>query len=213
MGWAVDCPIVRARRVNCHVANAMKTTAQQGRLFVVSAPSGTGKTTITGRLQEMGAAQVSVSHTTRPPREGEIHGKNYFFVDDNQFAVMRDADKFLEWAEVYGYYYGTAAEWVRQQLQNGGNIILELDVQGARQVKKVIPQAVLIFICPPSLEVLAERLRSRGKDSAAVIAHRLSAAADEMRHRNEYNHVIINNNLEQAVAEVCAIVCGQNQSV
>jgi len=182
--------------------------SQQGRLFVVSAPSGTGKTTITSRLRKKGIAKFSVSHTTRPPREGEKDGESYFFISREEFMAMRKEDKFLEWAEVYGNFYGTSREWVKEELGKGGNVILELDVQGAQKVKEIMPEASLIFIRPPSLDMLAERLKSRDTDSPEAIQHRLSQAEKEIRCSNIYNYVIINDDLEKAFSEVESIIKG-----
>ncbi len=176
-------------------------------MFVISAPSGTGKTTITNRLRQTGAVSVSVSHTTRPPRPGEQHGVQYFFTGREEFLEMRAAGVFLEWAEVFGNYYGTKARWVREQLAAGVNILLEIDVQGAGKVKAEMPaQSVLIFIRPPSLESLAARLQKRGQDSPEVVARRLAAAESEMNSAGGYDYVIINDNLERAVDEIRAII-------
>lgn len=180
--------------------------ARAGRLFVTSAPSGTGKTTISSRLENAGIVRVSISSTTRPPREGEEHGKQYFFVDDKEFQNMRAQGAFLEWAEVYGHYYGTEKEWVLRHLAQNENILLEIDVQGARSIKQQMPEATLIFIRPPSLEQLEERIKSRGKDSEDVISRRMSAAEEELSHISEYDHVIINDNLERAVEEIRTII-------
>ncbi len=177
-----------------------------GRLFVTSAPSGTGKTTINSRLAEEGVVRVSISSTTRPAREGEKHGVQYFFVSKEEFLNMRDQGAFLEWAEVYGYYYGTSKEWVFRHLSQNKNILLEVDIQGARAVKKQMPEAVLIFIRPPSLEHLTERIVSRAKDSAEVIKRRLASAESELARADEYDHVIINDDLERAVSKIRAII-------
>ena len=177
-----------------------------GRLFILSAPSGTGKTTVSRRIQAEGLVRVSVSHTTRPPRPGEENGREYFFVERDEFARMRDANLFLESAEVYGNLYGTSAEWVREQLAQGRNVLLEIDSEGARQVKSAAPDAVSIFLCPPSAEALRQRLEKRGQDSPEVVARRLAAAQDEMARENEYDCVIINDNLEKAVAEARDII-------
>ena len=180
-----------------------------GRLFILSAPSGAGKTTVSRRLQAAGLARVSVSHTTRPPRPGEENGREYFFVDRRQFAAMRDAGIFLESAEVYGNLYGTSAEWVRDQLARGQNVLLEIDPQGARNVKRNAPDAVSIFLRPPSVQALRDRLQRRGQDSAEVVARRLAAARDEIARQNEYDCVIINDNLEKAVAQAQQILLGK----
>lgn len=180
--------------------------SSSGRLFVVSAPSGCGKTTITGRLQQLGLVSVSVSYTTRPPRASEENDKQYHFIKREEFLHMRDNGVFLEWAEVFGHYYGTGKEWVRTQLAGAVNILLEIDVQGGLHIKKTMPETVLIFIRPPSLEVLAERLHRRGQDSAEVIAHRLDQAESEIKRATDYDYVIINNELEAAIAEIAEII-------
>lgn len=184
-----------------------------GRLFVISAPSGAGKTTISARLRESGLVRVSVSHTTRPPREGETHGAQYFFVSREEFLQMREADEFLEHAEVFGHLYGTVGKWVHKQLAKHVNILLEIDVQGARQVKQKMEAAELIFIRPPSLDALAERLKKRGKDSPETVARRLAAAEEEISHTDEYDHVIINDDLDRAVEDIRKIMQHQHRQV
>ncbi len=180
-----------------------------GKLFVISAPSGTGKTTISNRLRESGVVQVAISYTTRAPREGEEHGREYFFVDKNAFMQMQTDGAFLEHAEVFGNYYGTSAEWVRRQLKKSANILLEIDVQGALQIKKQMPDTVLIFIRPPSLADLETRLMRRGKDDAATIARRLQCAAAEIAYTERFDYVIINDNLERAFAEIRSVIIGK----
>ncbi|MGU9950852.1 MAG: guanylate kinase [Gammaproteobacteria bacterium WSBS_2016_MAG_OTU1] len=187
-----------------------KTLAHKsgGRLFVISAPSGTGKTTITNRLRKMELVHVSISHTTRPPREGEIDGKQYFFVSRDKFTQMRENNAFLEWAEVYGQFYGTRKQEVAAELQQGHNVLLEIDVQGALSVQKIMPEAVLIFIRPPSLEELAARIRKRNTDSPEAIERRLAAAEEEIKLSSAYKYVIINHMFEHAVDEICHIIAG-----
>ena len=177
-----------------------------GRLFILSAPSGTGKTTLSSRLQADGLARVSVSHTTRPPRPGEEDGRQYFFVGRDEFVRMQNDGLFLESAEVYGNLYGTSAEWVQEQLAAGNNVLLEIDCQGARQVKHAAPYAVSIFLRPPSIDALRQRLNRRGQDAPDVVARRLAAAKAEMENENEYDCVIINDNLEAAVAQARQIL-------
>ena len=176
------------------------------RLFVISAPSGAGKTTIVGKLCDLTPLQVSISHTTRPPRANEQHGIQYFFVDRKAFIRMRDEDQFVEWAEVFGHYYGTPKHWVEEQITKGNNVLFEVDIQGASRIKEKLPQTTLIFICPPSLEALKERLIGRGKDAAETIERRLAAAESEIAHANQYNYVIINDNLDNAVAQIYHII-------
>ncbi|MDM5146786.1 guanylate kinase [Candidatus Persebacteraceae bacterium Df01] len=183
--------------------------SQIGRLFILSAPSGAGKTTITNQLRNFGVVRVSVSHTTRLPREGEKNGCQYFFVNRDEFLCMRDSGDFLEWAEVFGNLYGTARSWVETQLAGGTDVLLEIDVQGALQVKKHMPEAELIFVRPPSLNVLEKRLRARGQDKEKSITLRLAAARDELLQASQYDYVIINDDLERAVAEITAVIAGK----
>jgi guanylate kinase len=178
-----------------------------GSLLIVSAPSGAGKTTLVrGLLERDAQIQLSISHTTRAPRPGERHGKEYHFIDVATFTAMRERGDFLEWAEVHGNFYGTSKAWIAQQMASGRDIILEIDWQGARQVRTLFPEAVGIFILPPSLDVLATRLNNRAQDSAEVIARRLAAAQDEMRHVDEFDYVIINNELHQALESLVSVV-------
>jgi guanylate kinase len=178
-----------------------------GNLFIITAASGTGKTSL---LRALLAADTqiarSVSYTTRPPRPGEVAGVDYHFVDETQFMQMlRDGD-FLESAEIYGKRYGTSQTLVDTALQDGHDIVLEIDWQGAEQVRKLYPEAISIFILPPSLEALSERLHGRGQDSAEVIAKRLAAAREEMSHVSEFDYVTINDDFQTALEDLCAIV-------
>ena len=187
---------------------------EPGNIFIVSAASGTGKTTLVSRLT---AAQpqirVSVSHTTRAPREGEEHGRHYYFVSREEFVELIGQGAFLEHAEVFGNFYGTGIESVRQMSEAGYDVILEIDVQGAAQVRRALPEAVGIFILPPSLAVLAERLRGRGTDSAEVIECRLGLAAEEIQEALSFDYAVINHDLDQAEAELLAIVRAQRCSL
>ena len=187
---------------------------EPGNIFIVSAASGTGKTTLVSRLT---AAQpqirVSVSHTTRAPREGEEHGCHYSFVSREEFVELIGQGAFLEHAEVFGNFYGTGIESVRQMSEAGYDVILEIDVQGAAQVRRALPEAVGIFILPPSLAVLAERLRGRGTDSAEVIERRLGLAAEEIQEALSFDYAVINHDLDQAEAELLAIVRAQRCSL
>ncbi|MDR2688851.1 MAG: guanylate kinase [Azoarcus sp.] len=178
-----------------------------GTLFVVTAPSGAGKTTLVkGLLERDPKVHLSVSYTTRAPRIGEEDGREYHFVDVDRFQELRDRGEFLEWAEVHGNYYGTSKTWLQAQLDAGRDTLLEIDWQGAQQVRRVFPEAVGVFILPPSIEELDQRLRGRGTDSEAVIAHRLLAARDEMRHVGEFAYAIINDNLHVALDDLVAII-------
>ena len=178
-----------------------------GNLFVVAAPSGAGKTTLVRLLLEQESrVHLSISYTTRGPRPGEENGREYHFVDNVEFQAMIARHEVLEWAEVHGNFYGTSQKWIADQLAAGHDVLLEIDWQGAQQVRKLFPQAIGIFILPPSMEELTRRLTGRGTDSADVIARRLAAAQAEMRHVGEFDYVIINDQLAQALEELRAVV-------
>ena len=178
-----------------------------GTLFVVAAPSGAGKTTLVRLLLEQESrVHLSISYTTRGPRPGEENGREYHFVDNFEFQAMIARHEFLEWAEVHGNFYGTSQKWIADQLAAGHDVLLEIDWQGAQQVRKLFPQAIGIFILPPSMDELTRRLTGRGTDSADVIARRLAAAQAEMRHVGEFDYVIINDQLAQALEELRAVV-------
>ena len=179
---------------------------RQGLLFIISAPSGAGKTTLVRRLLDsLTGITVSVSHTTRPQRQGETDGVDYFFIDEERFQGMVEDGRFLEHATVFDYNYGTARETVEQQLGSGCDVILEIDWQGARQVRACMPDTINIFIAPPSYEALVERLHSRSREDDATIARRLEEAVDEMSHYQEYDYVIVNEDLERAHAELVTV--------
>ena len=178
-----------------------------GHLFIVAAPSGAGKTTLVRLLLEKDAAiSVSISSTTRAPRPGEKDGREYHFVDVQSFVEMVSRGEFLEWAEVHGNYYGTSKRWIETEMAAGRDVLLEIDWQGAQQVRKVFPAAIGVFILPPSMEELKSRLSDRGTDSAEIIARRIAAARDEMRHVDEFDYVIINDDLQQALGNLRSIV-------
>ena len=178
-----------------------------GSLFIVAAPSGAGKTTLVRALLSRDAAlRLSVSYTTRAPREGEVSGVAYHFVSVTDFLARRDHGEFLEWAEVHGNYYATSRRWLEEQLAAGHDVLLEIDCQGAAQVRKAFPRAVGVFILPPSFEVLEARLRGRGTDSEEVIARRLAGSRDEMRQVDQFDYVIINNDLQVALDELATVV-------
>lgn len=178
-----------------------------GTLFIVTAPSGAGKTTlVSGLLERDPLVRLSVSYTTRPPRTGEVNGQHYHFIDVPGFRALRDKGEFLEWAEVHNNYYGTSKRWLEEQIRAGRDILLEIDWQGAQQVRKVFPKAVGVFILPPSVEELERRLRGRGTDSEDVIARRVLGARGEMRHVAEFDYVIINENLPAAIEDLVAVV-------
>ena len=186
---------------------ATRAPPASGCLFVLAAPSGGGKTSLVNALLEREPGiRLSVSYTTRPPRPGEEQGVYYHFVDAARFIALKDAGEFLEYAHVHGNWYGTSATWLRQELQHGHDVLLEIDWQGAAQVRRLIPEAVHIFILPPSLASLKERLEKRGQDTAEVIALRLEAAREEMRHCGEFDYVIMNQDFARAVDDLSVIV-------
>jgi guanylate kinase len=174
---------------------------------VLAAPSGGGKTSLVAALLEREPGiRLSVSYTTRPPRPGEKEGVHYHFVDLRRFTALKENGEFLEHACVHGNWYATSASWLRDQIAHGHDVLLEIDWQGAEQVRRLIPDAVLIFILPPSLASLRERLEKRGQDAPEVIARRLEAAREEMRHYGDFNYVIMNQDFARAVDDLSAIV-------
>lgn len=178
----------------------------QGNLYIVSAPSGAGKTSLVRALLEQDVSiRLSVSYTTRAARPGEEDGKHYHFVSRENFQQRLAHGDFLESAEVYGNYYGTSQSWVESQLQQGHDILLEIDWQGAQQVRKLMPQATSIFILPPSLETLRQRLSNRGQDSQEIIDRRMHTAQDEVSHAPEFDYVIINDDFNTALQDLLAI--------
>ena len=178
----------------------------KGNIFVISAASGTGKTTLVSRLvQQHPNVRVSVSHTTRPPRAGEVNGQHYHFVSEEEFVRLAGEGALLEHAQVFGNYYGTSYESVQSMCEQGYDVILEIDVQGAQQVRKALPEALSIFILPPSLAVLEQRLRQRQTDSEEVIARRLSEAVDEIQQALTFDYVVSNRSLQQAEEELWCI--------
>ena len=178
-----------------------------GKLYVMAAPSGAGKTTLVRLLLDSEpGVHLSISYTTRGPRPGEADGREYHFVDVATFRAMMARGDFLEWAEVHGNFYGTSKVWIADHLAAGHDVLLEIDWQGAQQVRAVFPQAIGIFILPPSMEELTRRLTGRGTDSAEVVERRLAAAQAEMRHVGDFGYVIINDGLEQALDDLRAVV-------
>jgi guanylate kinase len=178
-----------------------------GVLFVVAAPSGGGKSSMVNALLEREPGiRLSVSYTTRAPRPGESEGRHYHFIDVPTFFARKDRGEFLEHAFVHGNWYATSAAWLREQVASGQDVLLEIDWQGAAQVRRLIPDSVHIFILPPSTTALKERLTKRGLDSDAVIAQRLDAAREEMRHCGEFDYVIMNQDFARAVDDLSAIV-------
>lgn len=178
-----------------------------GNLFVISGPSGAGKGTLVALLiAALDDAQLSISATTRTPREGEQQGKSYYFLDDEEFDRRIAAGDFLEWAQYSGNYYGTPKSAVLEQLERGKQVILEIDVQGALQIRELMPEAKLIFIEPPSLDELERRLRGRGTDDETSIVQRLEQAKVELSRKNEYDIQLVNDNLQETAAQLIAYV-------
>jgi len=178
-----------------------------GNVYLVCAPSGAGKTTLVRALLERDPkVRLSVSHTTRPARPGEHDGRDYHFVTREAFLAMAERGEFLESAEVHGNLYGTSEKWVRAQLHAGNDIVLEIDWQGAEQVRRLVQGAVGIFVLPPSLDALHRRLTARGKDSSEVIERRLANAREEIGHVGEFDYVIINQSFDVAVVDLVSIV-------
>jgi guanylate kinase len=179
----------------------------RGSLYVVVAPSGAGKTSlVAGLLQQEGNVKLSISYTTRAPRVGEANGREYHFTDRPTFEKMIAADDFLEYADVYGNYYGTSKRWIESELEGDHDVLLEIDWQGARQVKKLFPNMAGIFILPPSLPELRKRLQQRGKDSPEAIDRRMASARDEISHVLEFEYIIVNERFEAALADLVSIV-------
>ncbi len=184
-----------------------------GLLFIVSAPSGAGKTSLNSALTQSDPnTQVSVSHTTRPQREGEVDGVNYHFTDVENFNRMIENDEFVEHAEVFGNFYGTSKKSLEEILQQGKNVILEIDWQGAAQVRKVLPHAISIFILPPSYQTLETRLIGRGDESDEVISKRMQDALNQISQYKEYDYVVVNDEFQQALEDLQSIIraCDQD---
>ena len=182
---------------------------KKGTLFIFSAPSGAGKSSLARALVDSSPdIAVSVSHTTRAPRPGEEHGVHYFFVTTEQFKSMADAGEFLEHAQVFDNFYGTSRVAIEDLLEQGKNVILDIDWQGARAIKAQMPDACAIFILPPSREELENRLRGRGQDSDEIIARRMRDAVSEMSHYQEFDYLVVNDDFDAALADLHAILAG-----
>lgn len=185
----------------------MENNSRVGNLFVVSGPSGAGKGTLLSQvIERIPDAWVSVSATTRSPRPGEIEGVHYFFLDTDHFKSLVEQDGFLEWAQVHDNYYGTLKQSVIDHMNAGDQVVLEIDVQGALQVRKALPEAHLVFIEPPSLEELERRLRQRGTETEDVISSRMKTAEVELAQKMEYDVQVVNNDLERAVDELVEVI-------
>jgi guanylate kinase len=181
-----------------------------GNLFIICAPSGAGKTTLVAELLKRDSAiKLSCSYTTRPARPGEMHGREYHFIAADEFKRMAAAGDFLESAHVHGNYYGTSQRWIEEERAAGSDLVLEIDWQGAAQVRKLIPGAVSIFILPPSLDALETRLNKRSQDAPDVIAQRVKAAREEIAHVGEFDYVIINDDFADALQDLLCIVRAQ----
>ncbi len=193
---------------------APATARSRGRLFVIAAPSGAGKTSLVkallGRDPEL---RLSISHTTRPIRPTEQHGREYYFVPVQEFRERVGRGEFLEHAQVFDNYYGTGRAPVEQQLAQGRDVILEIDWQGAQQVRRALPECATVFILPPSRRALEERLRNRRTDSDAVIARRLRDAVGDMSHWNEFDYVVVNDDFDRAVTDLGRIVAGDGEDL
>ncbi|MGQ9857849.1 MAG: guanylate kinase [Thermodesulfobacteriota bacterium] len=191
----------------------MVETGGSGELFVVSAPSGTGKTTLCRRVcAETPRLVYSVSYTTRAPRHGEEPGRDYFFVSESAFAEMQRRGEFLEWAKVYQHLYGTSRRWVEEQLAGGLDVIMDVDIQGACQIRKAAFPCHLVFLLPPSWEALRERLRGRGTDPQEAVELRLRSAGEELRGWENFDYVIVNEELDKAVQFLRSIVLARRSA-
>lgn len=194
----------------------MKKSAltSNGFLVVLSGPSGVGKNTLLNAvLPVVPGLQYSVSATTREPRPGEVHGRDYFFVSDDEFDEMVREGRLLEWAEFVGRRYGTPRDYIDKCLDDGLTVIMDIDIQGARQIREKMPEAILVFLWPPSMEELSRRIHGRGQDSQSAISRRLSWARQELEAVHEYDYVIVNDDLERAAAELRAIVTAERRRV
>ena len=181
--------------------------ANTGTLYVIAAPSGAGKTTLVNSLTDsLADLTVSISHTTRAKRPNEEHGKNYYFVDKKEFERLIKQGDFLEYATIFGNYYGTSKKWVEETLASGTDVILEIDWQGHQQIKKLFPDAISIFILPPSLSALKKRLVTRNQDNAQTIEKRLADAAETVSHIPEFDYLIVNDDFEFAVHDLCCVI-------
>jgi guanylate kinase len=183
---------------------------KDGLLIVLSGPSGAGKGTICqGLLKQENAISLSISVTTRPPRPGEEHGKNYFFISRNEFDDMVKNDQLIEWAQVYDNCYGTPRQWVEETLASGEDVLLEIDIQGALQIKEKFPKCILIFVVPPSINELQARLIGRGTDGSEVIQKRLKCVEGELEKIPQYDFIVVNDALEEAINQVKAIITAE----
>ncbi|MDI3280604.1 MAG: guanylate kinase [Bacillota bacterium] len=196
------------------MTDSRKLLYRSGVLAVLSGPSGVGKNTVLNRLlTQRTDLRYSISVTTRPPRRGEKDGQHYFFVDREKFRQLVDQGELLEWAEVYGHYYGTPRRFIEDCLSSGYSVVLDVDPQGAAQIRQKVPDGVFIFLMPPSWEALEQRIRSRGADSEETIVQRLTAAQKELAAVAEYDYVVLNDDLDRAVEDLSAIVSAETRRV
>lgn len=191
----------------------MDRSEHKGKLFIISGPSGAGKGTICKRLIEETKVELSVSMTTRQPRAGEVEGRSYYFTTKEAFLKNVEADGFLEWAEVYGNYYGTPKAKVDEKLAAGIDVVLEIDIQGALNVKEVYPEGIFIFILPPSMAELRKRITGRGSETEASLKLRLSQTLKEVSYIDKYDYCVVNGELEEAVTRVKSIVIAEHSRV
>ncbi|QCI20565.1 guanylate kinase [Buchnera aphidicola (Brachycaudus cardui)] len=185
----------------------------RGILFIISAPSGTGKSSLIQeilKLKSLYNSQVSISHTTRIIRPGELHGKHYYFVSKKEFQRMIKQDSFLEYATVFNNYYGTSRQFIEKMLSSGIDIFLDIDWQGAKQIRYKMPESKSIFLLPPSKDILYKRLKKRGQDSETVIAKRMEKAVDEMQHYSEYDYLIINDDFKKSLDNLKTIIFAEH---
>jgi guanylate kinase len=186
----------------------------KGKLYIISAPSGAGKTSLIKKLlPTVDKLVVSISHTTRPQRPAEINGVDYFFTSTAHFKKMQDQGKFLEYAQVFDNFYGTAQSSVEENLNKGLDVILEIDWQGAEQIRHLLPNTISIFILPPSIAVLRERLQGRGQDNATIINRRMQDAVTEMSHYAEYDYLVVNDDFNTALMDLKAIILSQRLGI
>ena len=184
---------------------------EKGQIFVITAPSGTGKTTIIKNILEkdVGGIGYSISYTTRKPRKGESHGLHYYFVDRENFGKMIEANEFAEWAVVYDHLYGTSISSINSELSSGKDLLMDVDIQGSQEIKRLFPDSSSIFILPPSLDILKERLQKRSPNDKMNIDLRLKKAAEEIQRCRDYDFIIINDDLKKAIKEIEAIIVAQ----
>lgn len=188
----------------------MDSVPEKGQIFVITAPSGSGKTTLINTVRKsISGVGYSISHTTRNPREGEVNGLHYYFIDRVEFEKMIEAHEFVEWALVYGQLYGTSISSLNRELSSGKDLLMDLDVQGAKEMKRRFSESVLIFILPPSIEILKQRLKRRSTDEEIHIDLRMKKAVEEIQRCRDYDFIVVNDDLNQAAREIEAIVTAQ----